>query len=50
MSEHAGYYRFVHVNRSGNELAHEIARFASSTSQAGVWFDVPPQFVSRFFT
>uniref|UniRef100_A0A2C9V6E1 RNase H type-1 domain-containing protein n=1 Tax=Manihot esculenta TaxID=3983 RepID=A0A2C9V6E1_MANES len=24
--------RFVHVNRSGNELAHEIARIASSTS------------------
>lgn len=42
--------RFVHISRSGNELAHEIARFTSSTSQEGVWFDVPPQFVSSFFT
>ncbi|XP_019186587.1 PREDICTED: uncharacterized protein LOC109181291 [Ipomoea nil] len=45
-----GNVRVTHVKRSANCVAHELARATGSTAALGVWIDIPPACIARFFT
>ncbi|XP_019191037.1 PREDICTED: uncharacterized protein LOC109185555 [Ipomoea nil] len=45
-----GNVSITHVRRSANCVAHELARATGSTAVSGVWIDIPPACIARFFT